>query len=66
MFLITFPNFYSYWKKCKTKTCAQITVANDAIDILPDVPDNTMKNLSKQSKEAIHLLSLLLINSLSL
>ena len=34
-------------KKCKTKTCAQITVANNAIDIPPYVPDNTMKDLSK-------------------
>ena len=42
------------------------TVANDAIEILPLVADKTIKDLSKQSKEAIYLLNLLLINSLSL
>ena len=45
-------------------TGAPITVANDAIDTLPVVTDKSINDLSKQSKEAIYLLSLLLINSL--
>ena len=44
-------------------TGAPITVANDAIETLPVVIDKTINDLSKQSKEAIYLLSLLLINS---
>ena len=47
-------------------TGAPITVANDAIEMLPVVTDKTINDLSKYSKEAIYLLSLLLINSLSL
>ena len=47
-------------------TGAQITVANDAIEMLPVVTDKTINDLSKYSKEAIYLLRLLLINSLSL
>ena len=35
-----------------------ITVANDAIEMLPLVADKTIKDLSKQPKEAIYLLSL--------
>ena len=49
-----------------TPTVALITVANDAIEMLPVVTDKTINDLSKYSKEAIYLLSLLLINSLSL
>ena len=47
-------------------TGAPITVANDAIEILPVVIDKTIKDLPKYSKEAIYLLSHLLINSLFL
>ena len=47
-------------------TGTPITVANDAIEILPFVTDKTINDLSKYSKEAMYLLSLLLINSLSL
>ena len=47
-------------------TGTPMTVANDAIEMLPVVTDNTINDLSKQSKEAIYLLSLLLISSLSL
>ena len=43
-----------------------MTVANDAIEMLPVVTDKTINDLSKYSKEAIYLLSLLLINSLTL
>ena len=44
----------------------QMTVAKDAIEILTVVTDKTISHLSKWSKEAIYLLSLLLINSLYL
>ena len=47
-------------------TGVPITDANDAIEMLPLVADKTIKDLSKLSKEVIYLLSLLLINSLSL
>ena len=47
-------------------TGAPMTVANDAIEMLPVVTDKTINDLSKYSKEAIYLQSLLLINSLSL
>ena len=47
-------------------TGAPMTVANDAIEMLPVVTDKTINDLSKYSKEAIYLLSLLLVNSLSL
>ena len=47
-------------------TSVSMTVANDAIEMLPIVTDKTINDLPKQSKEAIYLLSLLLINSLSL
>ena len=43
---------------------APTTVANDAIDMLPLIGDKTIKDFSKYSKEAIYLLSFLLINSL--
>ena len=45
---------------------ALITVANDAIEMLPHVANKTNKDLSKTSKEAIYLLALLRINSPSL
>ena len=38
-------------------TGALITVVNDAIEMLPLVAHKTIKDLSKQSKEAIYLLS---------
>ena len=47
-------------------TGAPIAVANDAIEMLPVVTDKTINELSKSSKEAIYLLSLLLVNYLSL
>ena len=47
-------------------TGAPITVSNNAIEMLPVVIDKTINDLSKQSKEAIYMLNLLLINSLSL
>ena len=39
-------------------TGASITVADDAIEMLPLVADKTIKDLSKWSKEAIYLLKL--------
>ena len=36
---------------------------NDAIEKLPLAADKTIKDLSKKPKEAIYLLSLLLVNS---
>ena len=45
------------------RTDAPMAVANDAIEMLPDVTDKIINDLSKQPKEAIYLLSLLLINS---
>ena len=47
-------------------TGASITVANDAIEMLPVITYKTINDLSKYSKEGIYLLSLLLIGSLSL
>ena len=47
-------------------TSIPITVANDAIEMIPLVADKTIKDLSKKLKEAIYLPSLLLINTLSL
>ena len=44
---------------------APMTVANDAVEMLTVVTDKKINDLSKYSKEAIYLLSLLLINSLS-
>ena len=45
---------------------APITVANDAIEMLPVATDKTINDLSNYPKEAIYLLRLLLISSLSL
>ena len=47
-------------------TGAPMRVANDAIEMLPVVADKTINDLSKESKEAMYLLSLLLINCLFL
>ena len=47
-------------------TGVPMTVANDALEVLLVVKDKTINDLSKLSKEAIYLLSLLLNNSLSL
>ena len=44
---------------------APITVVNDAIEMLPYVTDKTINHLSKWSKEAMYLVSPLLINSLN-
>ena len=45
---------------------APVIVANDAIEMIPLVTDKAIKDLLRQSKETIYLLSLLCINSLSL
>ena len=47
-------------------TGAPITLANDAVEILPVATDKTVNNLSQYSKEAIYLIRFLLISSLSL
>ena len=43
-----------------------ITLANDAVEMLPVATDKTVNNLSQYSKEAIYLLRFLLISSISL
>ena len=43
-----------------------ITVTNDVVELILLVTDKTIQDLSTYSKEAIYLLSVLLINSLSL
>ena len=43
-----------------------VTVANDAIEMLPLVADKTIKDLSKYPKEDLDLLNIVLIISLSL
>ena len=43
-------------------TDAPIAVANDVTEMLPVVTDKTIKDLTKQSREKIYLLSLLFIN----
>ena len=67
--LFVFNNFLTMpvdiEQTCKTKTCTCYSYTNGGIEMLPLVADKTI-NLSNQSKEAIYLLSLLLINSLSL
>ena len=47
-------------------TGAPVAVANDAVEMPPVATDKTINYFSKLSKEAIHLLRFLLINSLSL
>ena len=49
-----------------TPAGAPITVGNDVIEMLPVVTDKKINGLPKKIKEAIYLLSLLIINSLSL
>ena len=75
LFRVNFNNFFTIpveMKNTRLKlalaipTGAPMKVANDAIEMLPLVADKTNKDLSKQSKEPIYLLSLLLINSVSL
>ena len=75
LFLIVFKNFFTnpdVIENVKPQLApiipagAPITLANDAIEMLPDNIDKTFNDLSKQSKEAIYLLKFLLISSLSL
>ena len=75
LFLIVFKNFFTnpdVIENVKPQLApiipagAPITVANDAIEMLPVATDKTINDLSKYSKEAIYLLRFLLINSLSL
>ena len=47
-------------------TGAPITVANDAMEMLPLVTDKNLSIYQKNQKNVIYLLRLLLINSLSL
>ena len=75
LFLVVFNSFFMIPVEIENarlklaliiRTGAPMTVANDVIEMLPVVTDKTINDLSKYSKEAIYLLSLLLINSLSL
>ena len=75
LFLIVFKNFFTnpdVIENVKPQLApiipagTPITLANDAIEMLPDNIDKTFNDLSRESKEAIYLLILLLINSLSL
>ena len=75
LFLIVFKNFFTnpdVIENVKPQLApiipagAPITVANDAIEMLPDNIDKTFNDLSKYFKEAIYLLMFLLISSLSL
>ena len=75
LFLVVFNNFFTspvdsenvrLRFACAMPTGVPITVVNDAIEMLPLVADKKIKDLPKYSKEAIYLLSLLLINSISL
>ena len=45
---------------------APVTIANDAIEMLPDNIDKRFNDFSKERKEEIYLLRFLLISSLSL
>ena len=74
LFLVVFNNFFTSSVDNENvrlrlalaiPTGVPITVANDATEMLPFVADKTIKDLSKQLKEAIYLLSLLLIKSIS-
>ena len=65
--LVVFNNFFTILmdiENARVKlalaipTGAAITVADDAIAMLPLVADKTIKDLSKWSKEAIYLLKL--------
>ena len=70
LFLVVFNSFFTISVKIENArlklaftipTGAPITVANDAIKMLPVVTDKTINDLSKWSKEAMYLLSLSLI-----
>ena len=75
LFLVVFNSFFTISaeiENARLKTAltiptgTPITVENDAMEILSVVIDKTINDLSKKSNEAIHLLSVLLINSLFL
>ena len=77
LFLVVFNSFFTIpaeIENARLKTALTIptgtpittTVENDAMEILSVVIDKTINDLSKKSNEAIHLLSVLLINSLFL
>ena len=75
LFIAVFNSFFTIPVKIENKrlklaltipTGAPITVANDSIEILPVVTDKTINYLSKSSKEVMCLLSLFLIDSVSL
>ena len=75
MFLVVFNRFFTIPVEIENArlklalgilTGAPITVANYTIEILPVITDKTIDNLTKQSQQAIYLLSLLLFSSLSL
>ena len=75
LFLLSFNNFLMIPVEIENArlklaliipTGVPMTVANDEIEMLPVVTDKAINDLSKYSKEAIYLLSLLLINPLSL
>ena len=67
LFLIVFKNFFTNPDVIENvrpqlapiiPAGAPITVANDAIEMLPVATDKTINDLSKKSKEGISLLSL--------
>ena len=69
LFLVVFKNFFTnpdVIENVKPQLApiipagAPITVANDAIEMLPVATDKTINDLSKHSKEAIYLLRFLL------
>ena len=75
LFLVVFNSFFTIpaeIENARLKTAltiptgTPIRVENDAMGILSVVIDKTINDLSKKSNEAIHLLSVLLINSLFL
>ena len=72
LFLVAFKNFFTNPAVIENarlqpaliiRAGAPITVANDAIGILPVATDKIIHDLSKHSKEAIYLLRFLLISS---
>ena len=75
LFRVVFNNFFTIPAEIENarlklalaiRTVAPITVANDAIEMLPVVTDKTINDLSKYSKQAKFVRSLLLNNCLSL
>ena len=75
LFLVVFNSFFTISVEIEhvrlkpvliIPTGAPMTVANHAIEMLTVVTDKAINDLSKLSKEATYLLSLLLISSLSL